>query len=164
MKIITINSPKHGVKEVFVDDEDYGYLIQFVWCIFKSRQFVYAMRTEPMVKGVKGKMILMHRELMKSERYSKVQIDHADHNTLNNQKLNLRKATMSQNQANKTPRGRSKYLGVWYNRNSIVSKIRIKGVQITIGQGYKTEEEAARAYDKKAKEVHGEFANLNFKE
>ena len=110
-------------------------------------------------------MIFMHREILGllDSKKRTVFVDHEDYDTLNNQRFNLRKSSNAQNQMNKIPRGKSKYLGVWYNRGSIVSKIRINKKQVTIGQGFKTEEDAARAYDEMAKKHHGEFANLNFK-
>lgn len=167
MKIIKVTSPKHGEFDILVDDEDYDYLNQFSWQIYKSKKVYYTARSiyTPKEKN-KQKAIFMHRELLgvTDKSKSKIFVDHIDHNGLNNQRNNIRLCSNTENQKNKVPRGKSKYLGVWYNRNSIVSKIRINKVQVTIGQGYKTEEEAARAYDAMAKKHHGEFANLNFKD
>lgn len=165
MKVILIKSPKHGDHECLVDDSDFDYLNQFKWYIFKSRHFVYAIRMDYNRETKKSKIIFMHREIMGllDSKKRSVFVDHEDHNTLNNQRYNLRNSSNAQNQMNKIPRGKSKYLGVWYNRGSIVSKIRINKKQVTVGQGFKTEEDAARAYDEMAKKHHGEFANLNFK-
>ncbi len=44
----------------------------------------------------------------------------------------------------------------------IHAHIQIKEKYVCLG-AYKTEELAAKAYDIKAKEIQGEFANLNFK-
>lgn len=165
MKTITVNSKKNGTHLILLDDEDYEYLSELKWYVFKSRHFLYAVTMIYNKETKRQKSHFLHRMVMKiSEPGNRDKfIDHVDHNGFNCQKSNLRICTNRQNQMNKISRGRSKYLGVWYNRGSIVSKIRINKKQVTIGQGFKTEEEAARAYDEMAKIHHGEFANLNFK-
>ena len=131
MKSIIVNSPKHGQFEVFVSDEDYDYVSKQKWYVFKTKNFIYIMRMEytPIEKR-KQKMIFMHREIagVLGNPKKSVIVDHKNRNTLDNTRENLRICTESQNQMNKCAKikGRSKYLGVWYNRNSIVSKIRIK--------------------------------------
>jgi hypothetical protein len=57
----------------------------------------------------------------------------------------------------------SKYKGVCpTNRNRPwQARIKVNGKTINLGT-YKTEIEAAKAYDVAAKKYHGEFANLNF--
>jgi len=59
--------------------------------------------------------------------------------------------------------GASKYFGVSYNGKYISAQIYQYNKKIHIGN-FKTEEEAARAYDKKAKELFGSNATVNFKE
>lgn len=90
-------------------------------------------------------------------------IDHIDGNPLNNQKSNLRICTPQQNQFNqRKTRGVSKYKGVsWYkNYKKWMAKIKFNGRTYNLGY-FNTEIQAAKAYDEKAKEIFGEFANLN---
>jgi hypothetical protein len=102
-----------------------------------------------------------------------MEVDHIDNNKLNNQKSNLRLATHHQNQFNSNLQrnNTSGYIGVVYHKNYKKNKIskmshwhaRIKFNSKHISLGYyQTPEEAAKAYDKKAKELFGEFAKTNF--
>ena len=49
----------------------------------------------------------------------------------------------------------------WQQRNKYIAGISVKNKRIYLGT-FDNEEDAAKAYDKKAYEIHGEFANLNF--
>lgn len=95
-------------------------------------------------------------------------VDHKDRNKSNNKWNNLREATRSQNAANK---GKNKdctnrYKGITHFNNTTKKKwtaqIKVNEKHIHIGC-FKTQKEAARAYDKKALELFGKFAKLNFK-
>lgn len=92
------------------------------------------------------------------------EIDHINNNGLDNRKKNLRFATHSQNLANARIRKRqaSSYRGVYYSKEKKKWRVLI-GIDYSIKfVGYfKTQEEAALAYNKKAKEIFGEFACLN---
>ena len=90
-------------------------------------------------------------------------LDHKDQDKSNNKIENLRECDYSTNGANL--KSKRKYKGVFYDKrdNLIFSQIRFNNKSIRIGT-FKTEEEAARAYDKKALELFGEYAFLNYKE
>jgi hypothetical protein len=143
-----------------VDDEDFNYLNQFKWFVFKKSLTYYATRES------KGEKILMHRIIAKTP-YN-LQTDHIDRNGLNNQKYNLRICTHGQNQINRAKWGRGKYKGVGTIRRICNKKVYIyfqayinhEKRSIYLGC-FRTEIDAARAYNEAAKKYHGEFANLN---
>lgn len=94
-------------------------------------------------------------------------VDHINHNTLDNRKGNLRNCTHSENHGNEyaAPGKTSKYKGVSKHTQTGRFRACIKHQRKYIHLGYfKKEKEAARAYDKAAKEHFGGFAYLNFKE
>lgn len=91
-------------------------------------------------------------------------VDHKDGNGLDNRKINLRIATRAQNQHNrrKTPGLTSKFKGVSYCKRSGRWEARARLNWRCVRAGYFEDEiEAAKAYDKLAKELHGEFAKTN---
>ena len=149
-----------------VDDEDYQYLMQFNWNVAVFEHTCYAQRNA-IVDGKKV-TVRMYWEIMKKqiEETGIKRIDHIDHNGLNCQKYNMRIATHADNMKNKTSAKNtsSKYLGVCKHKGNGMweAYIKIEGRQTYLG-GFTNEELAARAYDKKAKGVYKEFANLNFK-
>lgn len=144
-----------------VDDSDFEYLNQWKWCARKHRNTFYAQRSLPRVNG-KQETVQMHRFIL-GLTDPKVLTDHKDWNGLNNQRSNLRVATVSQNNANKKPKGTSKYMGVsLLSRDNVwVANLYKNGKHYWLGR-YNTEKEAALAYDEAAKKYHGEFANINF--
>lgn len=110
------------------------------------------------------KTIGMHRIVMSAT--SKFEVDHINHNTLDNRDANLRLCNRSQNVANIRARNsESGYKGVSLNKESEFWHARIseKGTTLKLGV-FETPEEAAWAYDVQAYRIHGEFACLNFPE
>jgi hypothetical protein len=144
-----------------VDDDDYEILSKHKWYSFECSHGVYARRNSSGKGGAKRGTLLMHREILKLSG-TNVVLDHKDRNGLNNQKSNLRIGTYSQNMANRSSWGRSKYKGVSFHirLKKWVATININKKQKHIGS-FETEIEAAQKYNEYAKIHHGEFANLN---
>jgi hypothetical protein len=101
---------------------------------------------------------------------SGMMVDHINGNSLDNRKSNLRAVTREQNNmnrgANRTHRGKpttSPYKGVSWDkcRSKWVSSIGHNYKRIYLGS-FDVPEDAARSYDVKSQELHGEFAHQNF--
>ncbi len=157
------------------DDEDYPVLSRFIWYIGSELKsggypccFVYGQKNT-------RKQLFMHQLLVPSA----TNVDHIDHDKMNNQKSNLRPATWQENGwnkgKNKTHRGKpstSKYKGVVYrplqgkDRWAVLIKHVERGQPKETGKMLRVgyffdEDEAARAYNKKILELRGEWAWLN---
>lgn len=157
MREIIIKSDLHGDKVLLVDNEDYDKVKSIKWSVINTKATFYAKCRKKI--GEKYVTLSVHRfifDLIDSSIY----VDHIDHNGLNCQKINLRLCTHSENIRNRTSYGSSKYLGVSYDKKKNKYRSVIKSEYLGI---FENEIEAARAYDAKAIEYHGEFANLNFK-
>jgi hypothetical protein len=105
---------------------------------------------------------LLHRFLMSAPDVQDV--DHWDHNGLNNRRSNLRLCTGTQNQGNsrKQLSTTSSFKGVTWHKHTgkWQTRIRINGKLKYVGL-FTSEVEAARAYNQAALEVFGPFACTN---
>lgn len=163
MKKIQLTQGKHTV----VDEEDYDYLNSFKWYAWKNKKRWYARRNKNVINGVHGAEV-MHRVIF-GVTDPKTQVDHIDHDGLNNQKSNLRLCSNAQNTLNQLKSYKkgntSKYKGVHLKvykcgTKRWVSQIMINGEKVHLGC-YASEIEAALAYNNSAKKHHGDFACLN---
>lgn len=144
-------------KVALVDDEDFELINSMSWYLAKRKHTNYA-ATE-----IKNKAVYMHRFILGLNDRSKL-TDHIDHNGLNNQKSNLRITNPSENTSNTSSRKKStsKYLGVSFNKRDKKWSAFIKKGNLKKNLGaFEKEEDAAKAYNKAALELHKEYANLN---
>jgi AP2 domain-containing protein len=153
MKTITLTK---GLTAL-VDDSDYAWLSQYKWCADSDG---YAVRSER-TNGRKHN-VSMHRLIMNAQPGQ--EIDHKDWNKVNNQRVNLRFASETENRHN-TPlssRNTSGYKGVsWYKRHKKwEARIKIGKRNIRLGL-YQSKEDAARAYNAAALEFIPDFAYIN---
>lgn len=145
-----------GYKTI-VDDDKYEWLNSYKWhARVKPSGNVYAERSDSQRRSIK-----MHQLLLPCP--DGFLPDHKDGNGLNNRMDNLRIATYVQNRANQPHRNSSGYKGVFKHKNKWMVRMLKDGRKTCFGN-YDTPEEAARVRDKYAKELHGEFAWLNFPE
>lgn len=154
MKIINLTQ---GYKTI-IDDDDYEKFSVFKWYADASRKSeIRAVRSI----NRKGRIIriTLSREIMNAAKGYKV--DHINHNTLDNRKSNLRLCTQAQNTRNriKPSTNTSGFKGVSKQKNMEKWRAAIAGYYLGL---FKSKEEAARAYDRKAKELFGEFASVNY--
>lgn len=160
--LIELTQGQHAL----VDASDFVWLSQWKWYAHKdtSRQCHYrAVRKSPRDENYKQQDIFMSRVIMGEP--NGVQIDHEDHNPLNNRRYNLRPSTATQNMCNrrKAHGKSSRFKGVaWHEKRGSraaawVARITVNKKQIHLG--YRdTEEAAAELYRIAAIKYHGEFA------
>lgn len=105
-----------------------------------------------------GLGIVLARKIMQAPPH--LEVDHINHDTLDNRRANLRLSTHAENQANKRPQSPYGYKGVSFQHNGWVAKIGIYGTSIYLGR-FRRVEDAAVAYDIAAIQLQGDFAFLN---
>ncbi len=139
----------------YVDAADYEWLSRWNWYLHGD----YVVRHE------KGKRIYLHRAIMQPS--EGMVVDHKNRNKLDNTRENLLVCTQMENSQNRSKRNgsSSRFLGVNYHKRSRkwTARITFEGERLFLGY-FVDEVEAARAYDRKAVELFGDFARLNFPE
>jgi hypothetical protein len=150
MKEIQLSNGKVAI----VDDGDYEALRGYKWTFGQG----YARRYEPIQKRV-----LLHRQIMNPP--PGMQVDHINGDKLDNRRENLRICDFAQNMRNR-PKVKgdhsSHYKGVTWSKKlkKWQSGIGYLGKYYFLGF-FENEKDAALAFNKRAKEFHGEFACLN---
>lgn len=158
-----IKSSKHGEKTIYFDEEDLWVIEKYNWHLHKTghmrfyiRAGVYSNETK------KSKGIYLHRTIMNAP--IGMEVDHRDHNPLNNRRNNLRIATPNQNKMNGVmqKRNTSGFKGVHLFKRDNTYQAYISIARKRKHGGYfKTAIEAAKKYNEMAIKYHGEFAYLN---
>ncbi len=143
----------------FFDTEDTTKILGFTWNI-NSEGYVSAFSH---LDGEKRVQVLLHRLLMGFP--DGKHIDHVNHKPFDNRKVNLRECTHIQNNQNRRKRSgcTSQYKGVsWYKtKKRYIAAITYNKKRIKLGY-FKSEYDAAKAYDEAALKYFGPFAKLNF--
>lgn len=148
-------------KIAFVDDENFKHLNKFKWHVLRSGSNFYAVRSIRLANGKQNK-IFMHREILDIPKG--LETDHINHNGLDNRKSNLRACTVSENQMNSNSQknSSSRFKGVTWHKYARrwQAQIRHNGRTIYL-RLFLSEIDAALAYNRKATEMFGKFANPN---
>jgi hypothetical protein len=140
--------------EVLIDEEDYLKLVGLIGALFIAKSGYC-------VVSIKGTRQLrpLHKLILSDPNTT---VDHINGNKRDNRRSNLRSCTRHQNNTNMkkrfSPSYTSKYKGV--SKNTGVNTYTARCGKIYLGS-FKTQEEAAQAYNKAALELYGEFACVN---
>lgn len=125
----------------------------------------YRKENDYVIVGYEGERYSAHRiawALYYGE-WPQLPIDHINMDRKDNRISNLRLATVSENNINRPKQSNNTtgFKGVTFNKRTgkFAAKITFKKVTKCLGC-FKTAEEAARAYQLAAKELHGEFAKF----
>ena len=154
-----------------VDDTDYEWLSQFSWCTRASSGgllgTMYAERRRQVREYTLSKRsgcVQMHRALLQPP--DDLDVDHINGDGLDNRRCNLRIVSTTENISRKRKTSAttySIYKGVSHSKskkNPWCAYICPRGKYIHLGL-FKTEEDAAIAYNDAAIKYFGEFARLN---
>ena len=132
-------------------------LLQHNWTGLASKHITYAKAS------IGGKQVLLHRLVAERMGLSlDGVIDHINGDALDCRRENLQACTHQQNimKQRHQATAKSPYKGVMQFRDKWRSRITINGKTMHLGL-FASAVDAARAYNEKAKELFGDFANLN---
>jgi hypothetical protein len=141
--------------DVIIDDDMAPLVLARKWHISRHKNGIY-FASAVYTKNGRSYEIRLHRLIACA--VDGLFVDHINGNTLDNRRENLRVCTNAENTRNQSDRHRNKtgYKGVVKVKNKYKAKIMFEGRGIHLGY-FNTPEEASLIYEKKAKELFGEF-------
>lgn len=152
-------------QSILVDDEDYDRVKQYKWWYNSSTENIYTPIRNNQAK-IKQQNIELARFILNLTDPA-IQADHKDRNRFNNLRENLRKCNNQQNCSNRAKQANntSGFKGVYLDKrdNKWFAAIKNNSKNKSLGR-FDSKEAAAKAYDRAAKRLFGEFACLNFPE
>lgn len=139
-----------------VDDQDWERARAYKWHASSGNRTWYARRTPTRTNSYR----FLHRFILNAP--PDLEVDHVNGDGLDCRRANLRLATKAQNQWNRSVRGhlRSEFKGVMRHRYGYWSA-RVKTGGVERATYWRTELEAAVAYNTMAVKAFGDFARLN---
>ena len=155
MKLIALTQGKFAK----VDDEDFGVLSSCKWyLVTRENNIFYA---------INRSRVSMHRLILAATR--NLQVDHINHDGLDNRRSNLRLCTHKENDRNRRLQRNNtsgfKGVSMVLKTGKWEAKVRYRdetGRVFNIVAGYfHDKRQAALAYNRKALEIFGKFAYLN---
>jgi hypothetical protein len=154
VSLIKLTQSKYAI----VDTADYEWLNEWRWHVGKHGSRWVAMRTP--ARNIPHHTIFMAREILAIT--TCLEVDHINHNTLDNRRSNLRPVSHKQNMCNrqKNKTNTTGFKGVSRKGNRWRATIMTSGKIYRLGY-YKTSTEAAVAYNNAARKYHGIYAHLN---
>jgi hypothetical protein len=143
-------------KSSVIDSESWELVSLFPWWAINSSGRLYAI-------SYQRPAILMHRLLLDCP--DDLFVDHKNGDGLDNRMQNLRICTHAENMRNRKRCSNcsSRFKGVHWDSHEKKwrAKIGLDGRYVRLGR-FNSETQAALAYDKAARQFHGEFARVNF--
>jgi hypothetical protein len=144
-------------KVALINDCD-AHLAAHRWYAARRGKIWYAVRHK-----TRTTLVYLHREVIQPS--PGTEVDHVNRDGLDCRRENLRPATASENRRNRERKtsNRSGFKGVHWNPSNKgwVACVKVHRKAHYLGT-FQDPVEAARAYDSKARELHGVFARLNF--
>ena len=154
IELILRNKEGKEVARTKIDKDDANKVCSITWCA-KSNSNDDNSNNLYAFNSCHG---YLHRFIMNIDD-EEIQVDHINHDKLDNRKHNLRLCNQSENQSNVLVKKHNK-LGIKNIRKTLSGTycVRIVKNGIVYRKNFATLEEAIEARDKKLKELHGEFA------
>lgn len=149
--------------QAVLDKEDATVVGGYKWRV-NSQGYVY--RND--WNGGRQRKLYLHRVVMGIANMARgIEVDHRNGDKLDNRRENLRLCTRGHNNAarRKQTGCSSKFRGVTWDKDKKrwQAQIGFRGKNKVLGR-FKVEEDAARAYDKEARKLYGEFAQPNLQD
>jgi hypothetical protein len=153
--VVPIEGERGAGRFAIIDPEDAPAILKHKWYLDKDGYAWANVRMED------GRLWRVGMQRLINETPPGFLTDHVNRLPLDNRRCNLRTTSNSQNQGNRRKaKPVSRFTGIALDRGRWKARIQVDGKRRALGR-FGTQEEAARAYDKAAREAYGDYAHIN---